>query len=333
MSCTDGGGPSMNTDISGIGVRVSFYLQTLFLGCLSARSVSLDEITGAFYTLLATNTGIAVTALILGFKSTPEISFHDALVVSYLLYISWVTVLFSLPSSARFGNKPGDVKILKILHFCSVIQSYAVFAFAFAMLATAPTFGSTPECNPNALVVLFRPFSALNAGRILFCVLAGLVCIAYTALLVNDHIVPRTKKMARILKQLIVQHIPVPDMSGEAAVSPPPPPKAPEANAAPPPAFKKYVPPSKHRERYNCQIDWKVVFKITIILILWGLAVMNTELLIRWNHFAASDGSHSEWQFGQVLPMFLVGLSLISVVTTFRENGIRTLPVVVIPPV
>jgi hypothetical protein len=32
---------------------------------------------GAFYTLLATNTGIAVTALILGFKPTPEISFHE----------------------------------------------------------------------------------------------------------------------------------------------------------------------------------------------------------------------------------------------------------------
>jgi ascorbate-specific PTS system EIIC-type component UlaA len=173
----------------------------------------------------------------------------SALVVSYLLYISWITVFFSLPSSARFGNKPGDVKILKMLHFCSGIQSYAAFSFAFAMLATAPTFGSTPECNPNALVVLFRPFSALNAGRILFCVLVGLVCIAYTALLVNDHIVLRAKKMARILKQLIVQQIPAPDMSGEAAVPPPPPApsKASEATATAPPAFKKYVPPSKHR--------------------------------------------------------------------------------------
>lgn len=29
--CSPSGGPQMNTDISGIGVRVSFYLQTLFL--------------------------------------------------------------------------------------------------------------------------------------------------------------------------------------------------------------------------------------------------------------------------------------------------------------
>jgi hypothetical protein len=94
-SCANSGGPPMNTDISGIGVRVSFYLQTVFLGntlfschlvlfqsstnpgCLSARSTSPEEVAGALYTLLATNTGMAVTALILGFKSRPEISLHE----------------------------------------------------------------------------------------------------------------------------------------------------------------------------------------------------------------------------------------------------------------
>lgn len=72
-----GGGPQMNTDISGIGVRISFYLQALFLALLSARSGSLDEISGALYTLIATNIAMAVTSLILGFKPSPEISFHE----------------------------------------------------------------------------------------------------------------------------------------------------------------------------------------------------------------------------------------------------------------
>jgi hypothetical protein len=87
----------MNTDVSGIGVRISFYLQILFLGgrliiavvyvlhasltilsaCLSARSGSLDEITSSLYTLIATNMAMAVTALILGWKPNPEISFHE----------------------------------------------------------------------------------------------------------------------------------------------------------------------------------------------------------------------------------------------------------------
>lgn len=45
--------------------------------CLSARSGSLDEITGSLYTLIATNMAMAVIALILGLKPTPEISFHE----------------------------------------------------------------------------------------------------------------------------------------------------------------------------------------------------------------------------------------------------------------
>ncbi|KAJ6554329.1 hypothetical protein B0H19DRAFT_144969 [Mycena capillaripes] len=76
---------TLNTDISGIGVRISYYLQTLFLGFLSARSGSLDEITGALYTLMATNSAMAVTGLILGLKSEPEISFQDAIIMIYLL--------------------------------------------------------------------------------------------------------------------------------------------------------------------------------------------------------------------------------------------------------
>ena len=86
----------MNNDVSGIGVRISFYLQTLLLGetstgtevvaswltdllpaCLSARSGSPDEITGALYTLIATNMAMAITALILGLRPEPEITFHE----------------------------------------------------------------------------------------------------------------------------------------------------------------------------------------------------------------------------------------------------------------
>ncbi|KAJ7759549.1 hypothetical protein B0H16DRAFT_593764 [Mycena metata] len=197
-SCAYIGGPPLNTDISGIGVRLSFYLQTVFLGnsilfsclvlfqlsanpgCLSARSTSPEEVTGALYTLLATNTGMAVTAFILGFKSRPEISLHDGLVVFYLLYISWVTVYFSLPANTKF---PGQVKTL---HLCSVIQSCILFALAFALLGTAPTFGLTPECNHNAVVVLFRPFAVLDAGRILFLVLTALVLIIYGGIIYKD---------------------------------------------------------------------------------------------------------------------------------------------------
>ena len=93
--CQFPGGPPLNTDISGVGVRISFYLQTLFLGechgyplsghqpdwapsaLQAARSATQDEIAGAEYTLIVTNVAMAITALILGLKPTPEISFHE----------------------------------------------------------------------------------------------------------------------------------------------------------------------------------------------------------------------------------------------------------------
>ncbi|KAJ7848337.1 hypothetical protein B0H14DRAFT_3453152 [Mycena olivaceomarginata] len=151
---------ALNTDISGIGVRVSHYLQTLFLGCLSARSGSVNEIAGALCTLMATNTVMAVTGLILGLKSQPEISFQDAVIIIYLLSMSWITVIFSLASC---NGLSGDTMILQLV---SVLQSYVIMGFAFVVVGNATTFGQSPHCNQDAVAVILRPFSALNSGRI-----------------------------------------------------------------------------------------------------------------------------------------------------------------------
>ncbi|KAJ7725123.1 hypothetical protein B0H14DRAFT_3519404 [Mycena olivaceomarginata] len=124
--------------------RLPTALHELTDGCLSARSGSLDEITGALYTLMATNTAMAVTGLILGLKSQPEISFQDGMVIIYLLSMAWITVIFSLASCNRlFGGT-------EILQLVSVIQSYVIVAFAVVVLGTTPSFGQRPECNPAA---------------------------------------------------------------------------------------------------------------------------------------------------------------------------------------
>ncbi|KAJ7731815.1 hypothetical protein DFH07DRAFT_150502 [Mycena maculata] len=319
MDCQNGEGPPMNTDISGIGVRVSFYLQTLFLSCLSARSGSLDEISGALYTLLATNTAMAVTALILGLKPSPEISFHDALVVFYLLYLSWVTVFFTLPACARF---PGNVKML---HFASIIQSYTVFAFAFAMLITADTFGQYPKCNRNGVVVIFRPFSALKAGRTVAWIMTVLVATVYTGILVKDHMPPAPKLVHQWIQKRVTKQIPATDQ--DIPMTSPhvaPPQKRAPATAPGRVQYHSRKPPEMPME-YDLQIAWNLVIEIAVVLMLWGLTVMNTELLIRWNRFNPS-GAQSSWQFGQVLPMFLTLLPFCNLVNAFRDFGLRPLP-------
>jgi len=92
-----------------------------------------------------------------------------------------------LPSCNRFSS---DVKILKLF---SVLQSSTVFAFAFAMLIKAKTFGRTR--NAIAVVVLFRPFSALYAGRIVCWIMTVIVVAVYTVITAKDYLPPPPKKL------------------------------------------------------------------------------------------------------------------------------------------
>ncbi|KAF7339096.1 hypothetical protein MVEN_01986100 [Mycena venus] len=314
--CTPEVGPSMNTDISGIGVRVSFYLQTLFLSLGPPM-----RLRGALYTLLFTNTAMAVTALILGFQKIPEITFHDGLVVFYLLNLSWVTVFFSLPAVANFSN-------VKLLHVFSILQSYTIFAFDVSLLITAYSFGQSPDCNPFARVVLFRPFVALPAGRIACLVITCLVAAVYTGILVKDHLPPAPKKILQWIQKKVTKEVPATDEE-KAPEMPPDVPPLPRHSQPRMTAgrvqYHSRKPPTVPKE-YDLQIAWNIVIEIIFVLIIWSLTVMNTELLIRWNHFAPSDGQ-SLWQFGQVLPMFLVVLPLANLFSAFQEHGLRPLPV------
>ena len=99
----------------------------------------------------------------------------------------------------------------------------------------------------------------------------------------------------------------------------------------------------KEAQTHDLNIAWDMLVKIFSVAILWALVIMNTELLIRWNHFAPPAGSQSMWQFGQVrrvslrsfcicahrsldwqvLPMFLIILPLSSTLSAFRQHGLR----------
>ena len=141
-----------------------------------------------------------ITGLILGLKPVPNISFQEyaprcsgsaillliicagsALIILYLLSTSWIVVIASLAACSRLSD---DTKVLQL---ASVIQSYVILAFAFTVLATAHRFGTNPECNHNTFAVIFRPFSALKAGRILGWIIFSLVFTGYTAMTARDY--------------------------------------------------------------------------------------------------------------------------------------------------
>ncbi|KAH8103729.1 hypothetical protein DFH11DRAFT_1653467 [Phellopilus nigrolimitatus] len=279
------GGPAMNTDINGSGVRISFYLQALFLACL------------ALYTSVATNIAMSVTSLILGFKPSPGISFHDAIVVLYLLALSWASVFFSLVSYNRFVK--GD----RSLKYFSILQSYILFAFAIAVLRTAPHFGYAAPCNSHAVVVIFRPFRALHTGVNAAWVLVTVAILVYT--------IARRRCLSR--QRTLTRADPGSAELGEAgrgtcSASAPSGVSGRASSCANVAEVKvknkklKKMKKKKTRGKHGGTISTRkaacvsgdIVIKLAIILILWALAVLNIELLIIKNNFLDSAGTSSE---------------------------------------
>jgi len=128
----------------------------------------------------------------------------SAIVVFYLLFLSWVTVFFALPSCNRFSEADRSASNVKMLKYFSVVQSYTVFAFALTLLIKATSFGTAPACNSNAVVVLLRPFSALHAGRIVCWILTIIVIVAYTLITLKDHLPSPLKRAYQRVRKITV---------------------------------------------------------------------------------------------------------------------------------
>ncbi|CAK5270680.1 unnamed protein product, partial [Mycena citricolor] len=328
LSCPYGGGPPTNTDVSGVGVRFSFYLQTLFLSLLCARSSEISEIMNALYTLMFTNMAMAVTALILGFEAQPEISFPDGLVISYLLSLSTLAIVVSFPACARHSLNDKKLTGFFILH------CLAVFGWGFSLLISAPTFGNAPLCNSNAVVAIFHPFRALPAGRVIGLLGVCLALIFVVLLLLKDHMAwAGTVVPVWILRRVTIQ---ISDGAGQSIDAMDGPYSVPvqmgrrqnHGRGSAPLRSRQGARPEHHweagnKQGYDLQIMWPMILNMGVTLVLWIPAVVNTELLIRWNNLTSAAGS-SSWQFGQVLPMFLVVLPLIDLINSFRKHGIKT---------
>ncbi|KAF7361184.1 hypothetical protein MSAN_01150300 [Mycena sanguinolenta] len=301
---------TLNPDISGVGVRISYYLQTLFLGWLSVRSGSLDEIAGALYTLIATNTAMAVTGLILGLKPSPEISFQDAVTMLYLLSMGWITVLASLAACNRLSE---DTKILQLV---SVVQSGAIGAFAFAVLRNAATFGQSPDCNGEARAVIFRPMSALHSGRILGWIVIASVTTAYTIMTGRD-ILAQFKRIKNKGNEPSGDstHTPSDWQDRSPGILKP----DPTVLASDTTSVR-----SHHTDHGTptLPMDGRLLAVLLFITIFWIFFVLNTELVIRWNQ-PTSANSGPTWEFGQILPLLLTLLPFISTGNAFREFGMR----------
>ncbi|KAJ3557932.1 hypothetical protein NM688_g1206 [Phlebia brevispora] len=132
---------TQDTDISGIGVRVAFYLQSIIL--LMLVSLAPEEAPGVFWTLTSMVSGLMIVACISAVNGS--LSFYNANIVSTY---RTVESLQNIPPSAsretcRTALSDGD-----ILPNPNAIRGDYDDLSVVSIMAAAYHFGPNPECIP-----------------------------------------------------------------------------------------------------------------------------------------------------------------------------------------
>ncbi|EIN08487.1 hypothetical protein PUNSTDRAFT_120822 [Punctularia strigosozonata HHB-11173 SS5] len=162
--------PNPNTDISGIGVRVAFYLQCFLLLIRAQWAKHAEDFDEAILSLEITNMLYCAVTLIMGFVPNSTISLYDGLVICYLLG-SALFVSHQVSHTVTSSGRRSKV---------SAAQSFIVFATLAIILFTAASFGSNAQCNSEIMLSLFIGVKLFDKGRELLLFALALAIGSYT---------------------------------------------------------------------------------------------------------------------------------------------------------
>ncbi|KZP12447.1 hypothetical protein FIBSPDRAFT_936920 [Athelia psychrophila] len=147
-------------DISGVGVRVTFYAQSILIVLASALPDA--DITGSYWALTLTTFSLLISALIEATKS--NLSLYNAMLVSYLctLHVIASGSLLIMLAVFRVSSRANTIR----MGLAAILQSIGSAAFGFYIWHGAKTFGSQPECNADTKLIFFgKSESATQHGR------------------------------------------------------------------------------------------------------------------------------------------------------------------------
>ena len=202
-----------------------------------------------------------------------------------------------MPQYNRFKQASTLVKIL------AIGQSYFLIIFAFTILAASPSFGSSPRCNAQMIIVIFFVPIKFNRARTAGLVLLSVATLMYTGMLINDYNSGH-KKHAKVNPTVNdpsalggskdvnflngVQVIEMPQLShrrGTTATA--------EMKLSPSLAHRSTV---SDRGREERKFDGRIVVLLIVIISFSTASIVNTELLRIKNKIQGNGG----WGFGQV---------------------------------
>ncbi|KAJ7170029.1 hypothetical protein C8R46DRAFT_1217640 [Mycena filopes] len=331
-----------NPDIAGIGVRVSFYLQTFLLVILVDRSW--QDAPTALWTFIATSFGLTIATVVQsGAHSGAQLTLFQALQVSNLVWLANFGTFVALASYSRqkaASHKDSEVNIRVgadyNVKFGAMLQTLLSMGLTLYMWSTADTFGSIPECSHLVTyMVFFWKARALGAGKIVGLTASSILTAAYV--LITLHELRSYRKSRKNYDEEATMSLAarspdttapsssteysLPKITATAYHKPPVVvPQYPKESASQVPNSSKRRP---RRRRWSYEVDPMLIGVMICQILVFGYFIVSTELLLSYN-----DGAYSSAQqmgFGQILALIVVLPSALSVVGALKEHGLKRL--------
>lgn len=160
-----------NPDVSGVGIRIAFYINTLLIAAVPR--------TDAFSKLLEplqTNNGLNGLALLVtavaqsASADSGSLSLYHAIIVLHMLTFLGIAT----SSVGEYNATLARFRILAVTSWCSMV---AFFYLTLRVWITADTFGSQPECNDWTVYVLWGASVPATAPWLRWLIVT-LVCLA-----------------------------------------------------------------------------------------------------------------------------------------------------------
>ncbi|KAF7359998.1 F-box domain-containing protein [Mycena venus] len=308
-----------NPDISGLGVRISFYVQTLALGkwtvfwALSGRS--LEEAHNTIWTLLGTSFGLTISAFVTALKN--DLPLYQAVVVTDLVFLANWAIFMAL---ATYNRHPRGSHAVQ---HTAIGQTYISMSLILYLWARAPTLDAEFEAaqGETKFVVLFISTSATGAGRVAALVMTTLLLIGYSIPAITflwGH--PPSISFLRKRSQQPSTQLPRPSFSSSQNSHPTPPltstaltltstaltqrllaPLPPAAHSSKPSPAQNLslngAPPTQSRLPPSLQVDPHLIILTLFTLIPSVITIGSTELQIQRNQLCPDNAF---WGFGQV---------------------------------
>ncbi|KAK7064105.1 ketopantoate reductase-like protein [Favolaschia claudopus] len=341
---------STNPDIAGIGVRVSFYLQTFLLVILVDRSW--PDAPTALWTFIATSFGLTIATVVQYKSATEALTLYQALQVSNLVWLANFGTFVALASYSRQKAASDKDKNVRVdvgseynVKFGALIQTLVSMGLTIYMWSNAATFGSLPECSHLIKYMVFAiQVPALGTGRIIGLTASSILTAAY--LLITLHELQSYRKSRKARNE-------IPSIVSSAVVSPtylampkaaasttstnftlpmivstpyhrPSDPQvsiqlqSPVSQAAPTTSKRR-----PRRRRWSYEVDPMLIGIMICQILVFTYFVVSSETLLAYNQNATT--SAQEWGFGQILALIVVLPSALSVASAFKKHGLKRL--------